>query len=529
MKNQKKLLSLILAGLITTSVGAASVSAAYYEHSNTSSSVYSWYLGDAGLWFKSYDDAYNYATMYGYSTGDINNPSAMLAITTSTSASSVYPYYCTQTGKYYRTYEDASLDCQNKGYSGCTVYNAYADQGNKATNISRSSAYSSSYHWYCSNTGYYYLTSNDASNDALYNFSISNPSIVDMGTTKYSSSETSTVASAAYPWYSEYTGLYYKTQSSAIAASLGYSSYVYYDYYSKAATSTYASTTYPWYSSYTRLYYKTQSDAISASNGYSSYVSYAYGVSAATSTTVSTTYPWYSSYTRLYYKTQSDAIAASNGYSSYVSYAYNNTAYPYTYTISSGTPYIEGAYNVYNYNYGYGYGYGYGSACAGWDNIVNYLDRTVIKGSTIKIEMNGATSVPSDLFQSIKGRNFCVKLIMENGATWTIDGRDVVRAKKADLTVKYNTTDIPEQLVNNCGTDGTSKVQIKAGSEGDLNMDATLAVKFSKKRSGKRVYAYHYDKGNNQLSLVASGTVQSNGYVSFANLDEGGSFLLIVK
>lgn len=532
MKNQKKLLPIIMAGLLSASImGVSTIHAAYYENSNTGSATYSWYLNDAGKWFKSYNDAWDYAIQYGYSTSNI------------------------------------------------TDYSNSYNTGNRS--VDRSSVYTSYYHYYCSNTGYYYRTQNDADDDCLYNYGITNPNITDMGTTNYSTDATSTVVSAQYPWFSSYTGLYYKTQSAAISASNnfsgyvtyaygnsssisssatvsstypwyssytrryyrtqgeaisasgGYSSYVTYAYnnnYGSISSSTYVSSTYPWYSSYTRRYYKTQSDAISASGGYSSYVTYAYNnynySNAASSSTVSSVYPWYSSYTRRYYKTQSDAITASNGYSSYVSYAYGN--YDYYYGYNYGYPYYD--YRYYDYNIADGTPYIYSNyGYAGWENIISYIERSVIRNTSIKITMNGATSIPSDLLQVIKNKGVTIKLEMDNGATWLIDGRDVSRVKKTDVDVEYNTDEIPDSLIKNCTTDAVSKVQIKAGSDGDLNFDATLSVKFSKKRSGKKVYAYYYDKSNNQLRLAASGTVQSNGYVSFGNIDEGGSYLLVVK
>lgn len=41
--------------------------------------------------------------------------------------------------------------------------------------------------------------------------------------------------------------------------------------------------------------------------------------------------------------------------------------------------------------------------------------------------MNGATVVPGDIFDSIKGQDINVVFDMGDGITWTVNGMDIIR------------------------------------------------------------------------------------------------------
>ena len=500
------------------------------DSSGAVSSTYRYYCPQTGRYYKSYSDAQDDA-LYRY---NVTSPtvtdkwSEVSRIDYSTSVSSTYRYYCPQTGKYYKSQNDASNDAlYNYSYSNPTI----VDKWSEASRIDSSNYVSSTYRYYCTQTGKYYKSQSDASNDALYNYSYSNPTIYDAY-----SIDSSSYGSSSYPWYSSYTRKYYKTQSDAISDSNSNSSYVkyYLDYSSTVSSS------YPWYSSYTKKYYKTQADAMSDSNNNSSYVSYAY---VDSSNSVSPTYPWYSSYTRKYYKTQSDALAASNNNYSYVSYAYvdssntlsatypwyssytgryyktksdavsvsnNNSSYvKYALTISAGTPYISN-----NKSY------------SGWSGIADYLKKAST-GSTVTVNMNGAEIVGGEALRAIDNRNITVQFVLKNGVKWVVNGDSVNMTDSLSISSEFRSV-IPSKVIKPYTKKAVSKVQVVLGDDEPFGFTAKISLKFNASRAGRKAYVYRYNEEDNTLTKVVTTKISSTGYCTFST-DEGGAYVIILK
>ena len=500
------------------------------DYRTSVSSTYRYYCSQTGRYYRTQTDASNDALYnFGYSNPTITDKwSSVSNIAYSTTLSSTYRYYCSQTGRYYKTQADASNDAlYNFGYSNPTI----TDKWNSVGNISSSTSVSSDYRYFCLQTGRYYKNSTDASNDAIYNYNYNNPTVSDVYT------DSSAEGSSTYPWYCSYTKRYYRTQSAALTAAGNKSQYV--TYYVESSTS--VSSTYPWFSSYTGKYYKSQADAIKDSGNLSSYVSYAY---VDSSNTVSSTYPWYSSYTKKYYKSQTDAITASNNQTSYVTYAYidssntvsptypwystytgkyyktqsdaitasnNNTGFvSFAYKVSAGTPYVN---NKQQYS--------------GWSGIASYL-QGVSNGSTVTIQMNGATSVDASVLEAINGRNVKVQFVLKNGSKWLINGSTVDYADSVNINTVYNVKTVPASLIKPYTKNAISKVQISAGDEEDYGFTANISVKFGTNRSGRKAYVYHYDSSENTLKKVGTYKISNTGYCTFRTV-EGGTFVIVIK
>ena len=500
------------------------------DSSGAVSSTYRYYCSQTGRYYKSYSDASDDA-LYRYS---VTNPTItdkwndVSRVDSSSNLSSTYRYYCQETGRYYKTQNDADNDAlYNYGKTNPTII----DKWSEASRVDYSTSLTSTYRWYCTQTGRYYKSRSDAMSDASVNYYVSNPTIYDAY-----SIDSSNYGSPSYPWYSSYTRKYYKTQSDAISDSNSNSSYVkyYLDYSSTVSSS------YPWYSSYTKKYYKTQADAMSDSNNNSSYVSYAY---VDSSNSVSSTYPWYSSYTRKYYKTQSDALAASNNNYSYVSYAYvdssntvsatypwyssytgkyyktksdalsvsnNNSSYvKYALTISAGTPYISN-----NKSY------------SGWSGIADYLKKAST-GSTVTVNMNGAEIVGGEALRAIDNRNITVQFVLKNGVKWVVNGDSVNMTDSLSISSEFRSV-IPSKVIKPYTKKAVSKVQVVLGDDEPFGFTAKISLKFNTSRAGRKAYVYHYNEEDNTLTKVVTTKISSTGYCTF-NTDEGGAYVIILK
>lgn len=392
-----------------------------------------------------------------------------------------------------------------------------------------------------------------------------------------------------YRYYSSYTGRYYDTYQEALNASKGISGYVTYvgdnywygDYW-------YGNYGY-YYSSYTGKYYSSYSDALNASKGVASYVThvgYLYNRNIDDAARGSI-YKYY--YNGVAYPTL-DAAKKAGGtvgvdiyYSIYGNservgyyYYYNGTYYG---TIEAakkagGTDlgvdityvpynYYGNAYNNYYGYYGYYGNYGYygyidpyyvvrndllnknkvtatkeaedgvpyiygNKKKAGWDIVIKYIN-AASKGSNIKVDMNGATTVSKDVLKALDGKNVSVTFVLDNGVKWTVNGKDVDTAQDMLIYTKYNIDYIPEKLVSKASKDAVSKAQIGISNDySSFGSEASVTVRFSDKRAGCIAVVYRYDPDANSLKGVDKAKVQSDGSCTFS-VTAGGPYLIVLK
>lgn len=321
-----------------------------------------------------------------------------------------------------------------------------------------------------------------------------------------------------YSSYSTYTTVYFCAVDGLYYTTAPSTSYIY-----TVTDTTYYSTSYGSYKAANGLYYPTIAAAQNASysyNGTTTYYTYA--------TYASNRY--FSYYTGLCYSTASAASAASG------SYGYVDLS---TYTSSSSTNVLD---PYYYYYYG-GLGYGstsstidpsdptiYGSTKrSGWTKITSTI-KSSASGSTVKIDMNEATSIPATVLAAAKSYGVNLKVVLANGATWTIKADDISSTSTAlDVSVAYNVSVVKSSLVSaakKANSNVKSSAQIFIGTNGQT-INNTVTVKLSTKRAGCTAKLYRYtEKGS--LALVDTAKVQSTGAASF-DVTKGGAYVIIIK
>ena len=165
---------------------------------------------------------------------------------------------------------------------------------------------------------------------------------------------------------------------------------------------------------------------------------------------------------------------------------------------------------------------------SGWNKILAAVKS--VKNGTVTIDMNAATTIPSDIVKAAAANNVTLKAVNENGSIFTINGKDVSYATAIDTTVKYNVKVVSNNLKNKAisvNKGAISTTQLAISNDGSLGTDATVTVKLSSKRAGCTVKAYRASNNGKKLTLEAKGTVKSNGSVSL-NLDNGGNYVLVI-
>ncbi|WP_432651010.1 hypothetical protein [Huintestinicola sp.] len=426
--------------------------------------------------------------------------------------------------------------------------------------------YTSGTGYYCSLNGKYYTTYSEALTAAG-------------GQAKYVTYVGSVARDNLY--YSSYTGLYYSTYQAALNASRGDSSKVsymggdyWYDYYGYSNGYGY------FYSSYTGKYYSTYAAALSASKGISSYVvPVGYLYTNSSTAALGSIYKYY--YNGVAYPSLQAAKDAGGTVGVDIYYSpYGNTERVGYYYYYNGTYYgtLEAAkaaggtalgtditYVPYNYygnaytNY-YGY-YGYidpyyalrndllntnkvttstkeaedgepyiygNKKKAGWSTVIKYIE-AASKGSNIKVDMNGASTISKDVLKALDGKNVSVTFVLDNGVKWTINGKDVDTAQDMIIYTKYNIDYIPNTLVKKASKDAVSKAQIGISNDySSFGSEASVTVRFSDKRAGCVAVVYRYDPDSNSLKGVDKAKVQSDGSCTFS-VTAGGPYLIVLK
>jgi hypothetical protein len=425
--------------------------------------------------------------------------------------SSSYDYtgswYSSYTGKYYTTY--AAALAASKGIASYVTY----------VNYGYYDGYYNGANYYSTVTGKYYTTyaaalaasNNDPSKvvavDGYYGYNY-----------KY----------AGY-YYSSYTGKYYTTYAAALNASRGNASYVtYVGYNGYYYNNTYYNgSIYKYY--YNGVYYGSLQDAINA-GGTKLGTDIFYVEYGSTGDTVCYYY-----YNGKYYGSLAAAKAAGGtalgddiyyvpkGYfgSTSLYTAYGTIINPYgtssvitstsTTTASDGTPYIYGK-----------------STKHGWSTIVNYL-KSASKGETVKVDMNGSYVIDGSALAAINGKNINLSCVLDNGAVWTINGKDVDSTDDMNIYTEYSINYIPKALVKKAKTDAVASAQIGVSTNyGALSADASITVKFAKKRQGLTAVVYFFDPDTETLKGVGKSKVLSDGTCTFT-VDEGGAYLIVLK
>ncbi|MBR4097238.1 MAG: hypothetical protein IKK42_08060, partial [Oscillospiraceae bacterium] len=278
-------------------------------------------------------------------------------------------------------------------------------------------------------------------------------------------------------------------------------------------------------------YYPSYSAAYSAAGGNSSLITWIKDYTSAPTN-------YFSEVTGSFYTTYAAALSASGGYSDKVTVL--NGAYDYYY----GYPYYDYYYGYYNYNdpyYYYFFNKNNSSSSSskdtttatlgskkGWKSIATYLKK-VSAGSSATIDMNKETVIPADVMSAIKGRNVTLKFVLDNGVTFTVNGKDVTTAKDVDIDTTYNTRSISKKLIKAAykKNDAVSSAQLSIDA-GTLGFNSDLTVKFSAKRGGYKAKLYRYNASKNSLSLVDTATIGSTGKCNFDNVTKGGEFVIII-
>ncbi|MCC8042237.1 MAG: hypothetical protein LIO69_01705, partial [Oscillospiraceae bacterium] len=408
-------------------------------------------------------------------------------------------------GRYYKTYSAAVAA------SGSSAYVTYL--GTSTSTSTYSTAYSSSYPYYSSVTGRYYKTYS-----AAVAASGSSAYVTYVGSSASTASSSS--GSSRYPYYSSYTGRYYASYAAALLASGGVPSYIV-DYTSKYITSS-STSVYKYY--YNGTYYGSLAEA-KAAGGTAVGVDIFYTYYGDSTNTIKYYY-----YNGTYYGSLAAAKAAGGTALGddifYVPYGYYSSAMAAatTFTNAVTATYAESGSNI-PFIYGK-------RARGGWNAIVYYIE-TAASGDTVKVNMNGATTIDLSALKALEGRDVTLECVLTSGVTWTINGKDITDSS-SDMTIytEYNISYVKNansKLLSKAVDGAETYAEIGIGTDfSDMAAESVITVKFNESRAGLTAVAYRYDTESGTLKGVCKSTVQSDGSVSI-KADQYGAYVIVLK
>lgn len=148
-------------------------------------------------------------------------------------------------------------------------------------------------------------------------------------------------------------------------------------------------------------------------------------------------------------------------------------------------------------------------------------------GSVVTVAMNGATTVPASVLETVKGKDVSLILNMGN-YSWKIKGKDVTAEalQDVDLKVTVGTKNIPAKVVQTVGKDKES-MQISLAHNGAFGFKAELSISVGEKNKGRDVSLYYYNE-KQKLELVEKSKAAQDGTVTFT-FEHASEYVAVIE
>ena len=136
---------------------------------------------------------------------------------------------------------------------------------------------------------------------------------------------------------------------------------------------------------------------------------------------------------------------------------------------------------------------------------------------SVTVDMNGTTTVPADIINSISGENVTLIFDMGDGVTWTVNGTevDVAASEAIDLGVTMNTDDISEDVLESLAGERTV-IQVSVNHDGNFGFEATLKLNLDAADAGLYANLFYYNEQEKALEYMSSGEIGEDGSVELA-------------
>ncbi len=158
---------------------------------------------------------------------------------------------------------------------------------------------------------------------------------------------------------------------------------------------------------------------------------------------------------------------------------------------------------------------------SGWEIIIETIASVIEKlntpnaENTVEVEMNGDSTVPSDTFEKIKGKDVTVEFAITDDITWSVNGQDVSgnNLKDVDFNVKLGENSIPESLIKETAGDGYNQ-PLTLDYTGEFGFTAVLSINLGRMNVGLYANLFFYNPLSKKLDFVSSDRIDENGFAN---------------
>lgn len=163
----------------------------------------------------------------------------------------------------------------------------------------------------------------------------------------------------------------------------------------------------------------------------------------------------------------------------------------------------------------------------GWEAIKDLLLEETDKD--VKVEMNGTTVVPTDILESIRGKDITLSLEMGNGFTWIIKGTDIGPGalKDINLGVKKDRGGIPVDVYIAITGENYS-IAISLESTGDFGFKAALSLDLERKNAGLYANLFYYNPSGGKAEFISAGLIGEDG-TALLEFTHASDYLIVIN
>ena len=166
----------------------------------------------------------------------------------------------------------------------------------------------------------------------------------------------------------------------------------------------------------------------------------------------------------------------------------------------------------------------------GWD-VIREEAKQAPAGEEITVDMNGTTKVPGSLFDLIRSEDVTVVFAMDNGITWSVNGRDVTveGVRDIDFGVKYGEQaegNIPVSVINNV-TGEKFHTGLSLAYDGEFGFQAVLTLNMDQKNAGLYASLYYYNEQTGEMEFICEEEIAEDGSVALT-FTHASEYILVV-
>lgn len=134
------------------------------------------------------------------------------------------------------------------------------------------------------------------------------------------------------------------------------------------------------------------------------------------------------------------------------------------------------------------------------------------EGKWVTVGMNGTSTVPGNVIESIKGMNVTLAFDMGNGLVWYVNGKNITADQPGDvnLSIQAGTSAIPQHIVE--GVAGSRQAtQLSLDHSGYFGYNAVLMINMGAANAGQYANLFYYNESTEKLEFVTFGRIDEYG------------------